>query len=210
MSLVAGTASCMAEEPLIKSFPRREKNWMGFFPGPNPDARQTLPTFHYSLVPARILHPPNSSADKEDGTVLSYALEEPRHSRASCIADKLRAEVPNTGNIHHATPPYRFTLCARTDPRCIPDEENTVMIGIGQVKVVHSAGQRYRRYVLGIRGGMDADGAYVTSRFFVVWNVTEPFEYLAVGPLFRWRTFSPHPHSSARTDLFRIASRRHT
>ena len=180
---------------------------MGFFPGPNRDARQTLPTFHHSLVPARILHPPDPSAKEEDGTVISYSLEEPRHSRASCIAEKLRAEVPNTGHIHHATPLYRLTLCARTDPRCVPDEENTVMIGIGQVKVVHPAGQRYRRYVWECRVGIDADDAYVMSRFFVSWNVTQPFEYLAVGPLFRWRTFSPHPHLFACADLFWVASR---
>jgi hypothetical protein len=38
------------------------------------------------------------------------------------------------------------------------------------------------------------------DRFFVMWNVTEPYEYLAVGPLVRWGT-SLHPSDPQKTNL---------
>jgi hypothetical protein len=117
---------------------------MGFFPGASPNRSASLPTFHHSLVPARIVHPPHNPPES---TSLTYSLDTPTHPRRDCVVDKLRAEVPNTHFIHHATPLYRFTLCGRRDPGCVPGVSNTVMMGVGQVKVVHGAGQRYRRYV---------------------------------------------------------------
>jgi hypothetical protein len=118
---------------------------MGFFPGASPNRSASLPTFHHSLVPARIVHPPHNPPES---TSLTYTLDTPTHPRRDCVVDELRAEVPNTHFIHHATPLYRFTLCGRRDPGCVPWVGNTVMVGVGQVKVVHGAGQRYRRYVL--------------------------------------------------------------
>lgn len=121
---------------------RREKNWMGFFPGAEPNRSATLPMYHYSLVPGRTLHP----SKQPTAETLQYTLS-PAPGKSSCVADKLRPEVPNTGSIHHATPLYRLTLCGRRDPACVPNVRNTVLVGLGQVKVVHELGQRYGRYV---------------------------------------------------------------
>lgn len=158
---------------------------MGFFSGAGPDKSTSLPLYHYSLVPARILSP----ATEPTADSLRYTLAPPS-SKASCIADKFRTQLPDLGRIHHATPLYRFTLCGRRELGCVPSAGNTVMVGLGQVKYVHAGGQRYGRYVMLwclFRGEPDA----LRDRFFVMWNVTEPFEYLAVGPMIRWCTSPP-------------------
>lgn len=116
---------------------------MGFFPGSEPDKSMALPLYHYSLVPGRTMYPHQPSYD----ATLPYALSD-APPKAWCVADKLGPQVPNTGTIHHSTPLYRFTLCARRDPGCVPSAGNTVLLGLGQVKVVHELGQRYRRYAL--------------------------------------------------------------
>lgn len=118
-----------------------EKNWMGFSAGAEPNKSTTLPEYHYSLVPGRSLHPSNQTPE-----TLQYTLR-PSPGKSSCVADKLRADVPNVNTIHHATPLYRMTLCGRRDPACVPRVGNTVLVGLGQVKVVHELRQRYERYV---------------------------------------------------------------
>jgi hypothetical protein len=156
--------SFFSAEWVIGAEPRREKNWMGFFPGFEPNRSTTLPLYHYSLVPGRTLRPadhPESEllryGGKREAEVLQYALSDAPPT-AWCVADKLRPQVPNAGTIHHSTPLYRFTLCGRRDPGCVPSAGNTVLLGLGQVKVVHELGQRYRRYVLSsLRGRVVAD-----------------------------------------------------
>jgi hypothetical protein len=114
---------------------------MGFFPGAEPNSSTTLPEYHYSLVPGRTLHPSTQTPE-----TLQYTLR-PSPVKSSCVADKLHTDVPNVNTIHHATPLYRMTLCGRRDPACVPRMGNTVLVGLGQVKVVHELGQRYGRYV---------------------------------------------------------------
>lgn len=119
-----------------------EKNWAAFYPGPAPDGETTTPHISYSIAPPVLLRPTSASSRR----VFFETLRTRTGAEGlACInrhhpftLDRVVHSTSWTGEdssfsaLHHATPWYRVTLCARG---CKPTEGNTVFIALYHVKV---------------------------------------------------------------------------
>ena len=120
-----------------------------------PKATSVLPLFHAHVVPQTILGQSHEVDEDSLGfgnvamtgssTKTDYiALEEQTFGAASAHLPQEQTERTTqcltstilgfaNHNIHQATPYYRVTMCDRG--RCIPDSTNTLLFGIGHLKI---------------------------------------------------------------------------
>jgi len=138
-----------------------EKNWLAFYPGVHANALQNR-LFHYSLNPPIVLA--ESAVQPDDDRVWFDQLSTPPSNRSElCMPYWHHTRIPK---VHQSVPLQRLTLCPRGT--CTPDTTNTVFISLGQIQKA--------RTMSGLEYG----------RFVITWNVTSPFEYVSMGPEFRF------------------------
>jgi hypothetical protein len=120
--------------------------------------------FQYNLNPLVALVEAPKQPDPERTT---YELLSPPPSNRSGLCMPHYHKIPMRA-VHQSVPLQRLTLCPRGT--CVPDEANTVYVSLGQAKKSRMKGS-------GLEYG----------RFLITWNVSSPFEYVSIGPEFRFR-----------------------
>lgn len=100
--------------------------WLPFFPGPIADGVSTIPHIFYGMDRALPLRP--------KGVFLRHIeYEDVQEEQDECLL-ALHPHWDGTkgGYMHQGAGLYRLTLCERG---CVPTVENTVLMGLGHLKV---------------------------------------------------------------------------
>lgn len=113
-----------------------EKNWFLFW-----DAGGEIYA-HYDIAPQRVFAKLNA-----DGTVGKDLAPEAK-TDAVCLKKYMPAVAESLESIHQATNALSVTLCNRSDPACVPSNENTFVFHLFHHKSYYSFHSNYEPYIM--------------------------------------------------------------
>jgi hypothetical protein len=114
-----------------------EKNWFLFWD------TQGAPYVHHDIEPKRAF-----AQVLPDGSVGPDLAPAVAAGDDACMAKYMPKIAPVDENLHQATNSLSITLCKRSEEACQPNDENTFIISIFQVKKYHSWHGVYEPYVM--------------------------------------------------------------
>ncbi|KAF2680066.1 hypothetical protein K458DRAFT_421872 [Lentithecium fluviatile CBS 122367] len=114
-----------------------EKNWFMFW-----DA-QNKPYVHHDIAPKRVF-----AELLPDGSVGPDLAPAAAPSDEACMARYMPKVGPEHESIHQATNALAVTMCARSDPNCVPNDDNTFILTIFQHKKYVDFHAVYEPYVM--------------------------------------------------------------
>ncbi|KAL6858353.1 hypothetical protein ACO1O0_005814 [Amphichorda felina] len=117
-----------------------EKNWFLFW-----DA-DDQPYVHYDLLPQRVFAKVGS-----DGSVGSDLAPRTASSDDKCFEKYLPEPASEQESVHQATNSLLVTLCRRSEPSCVADDDNTFIITIFQHKTFYNFHSVYEPYIMAFR-----------------------------------------------------------
>jgi hypothetical protein len=114
-----------------------EKNWYMFWDSKN------APYAHHDISPKRVF-----AQILPDGSVGPDLAPNAALNDDACMARYVPKTIPDQESIHQATNALAVTLCARSDPACVPSDENTFILTIFQHKRYRQFHATYEPYVM--------------------------------------------------------------